>query len=141
MPYKLIGVLNLVEAYGKVNIKGNIANLTPGYHGFHVHEKGDIGNGCLNAAGHFNPFNQNHGAPSDLRRHAGDLGNLIAQPNGVAYVDITDSQITLSGPLSIVGRSFVVHENADDLGRGNSPTSLTTGNSGGRVACGVIALA
>ena len=72
---------------------------------------------------------------------AGDLGNIQANDAGVAKVDIKDSQISLSGPLSVVGRSLVVHEDPDDLGQGGHELSKTTGNAGARLACGVIGLA
>ena len=75
------------------------------------------------------------------RTDAGDLGNIEANDNGVAKVDIKDSHISLSGPLSVVGRSLVVHEDPDDLGQGGHELSKTTGNAGGRLACGVIGVA
>lgn len=71
----------------------------------------------------------------------GDLGNLSADPFGNAYMCFTDKQVSLYGEYSIVGRSVVVHKQEDDLGRTDHPDSLTTGNSGARVACGVIGLA
>ncbi|XP_004288410.1 PREDICTED: superoxide dismutase [Cu-Zn] 2-like isoform 2 [Fragaria vesca subsp. vesca] len=66
---------------------------------------------------HFNPLNKDHGAPSDQHRHAGDLGNVTAGPDGVAEVSLVDSQIPLSGPHSILGRAVVVHADPDDLGK------------------------
>jgi Cu/Zn superoxide dismutase len=59
---------------------------------------------------------------------------------GVAETTIVDNQIPLTGPNSVVGRAFVVHELKDDLGKGGHELSLTTGNAGGRLACGVIGL-
>ena len=109
---------------------------------------GDTTNGCLSTGPHFNPAGKTHGAPGDEERHAGDLGNITAGADGVAKVNIMDAQIPLSGPNSIVGRAVVVHELADDLGKGDNSetgtqgkTSKTTGNAGGRFACGVIGLA
>ncbi|KAL0369601.1 UNVERIFIED_CONTAM: Superoxide dismutase [Cu-Zn], chloroplastic [Sesamum angustifolium] len=78
-----------------------------------------------------------HGAPGDEVRHAGDLGNIVANADGVAEATIVDSQIPLTGPNSVVGRAFVVHELEDDLGKGGHELSLTTGNAGGRLACGM----
>ena len=73
---------------------------------------------------------------------AGDLGNVEADANGVATVNIQDSQISLQpGVNNIVGRSLVVHADPDDLGQGGHELSKTTGNAGGRLACGVIGLA
>ena len=97
---------------------------------------------------HFNPAGKTHGAPGDEERHAGDLGNITAGADGVAAVALKDAQIPLSGPNSIVGRAVVVHELADDLGKGDhsepgtqGKTSKTTGNAGARLACGVIGFA
>ena len=81
-----------------------------------------------------------HGAPSDKERHAGDLGNIVADDKGVARVQLSDAQIPLGGPMSILGRSIVVHAVADDLGKGGNEESLKTGNAGARVACGIIAI-
>ncbi|XP_046482205.1 superoxide dismutase [Cu-Zn]-like isoform X1 [Neodiprion pinetum] len=120
-----------------VKITGTIFGLRDGLHGFHVHEAGDLSNGCVSALGHFNPDKHDHGAPGDTVRHVGDLGN-IESTNGVATVEILDNVISLSGRNSIVGRSIVVHEGEDDLGKGNHSLSLKTGNAGDRAACGVI---
>ncbi|KAJ1362373.1 Extracellular superoxide dismutase [Cu-Zn] [Parelaphostrongylus tenuis] len=79
-----------------------------------------------------------HGAPYDCIRHVGDLGNIFIPYGGSAVISLTDRMIKLSGQYSVVGRAIVIHEKADDLGRGNSSLSKTTGNAGGRVACGVI---
>ena len=70
----------------------------------------------------------------------GDLGNISANADGVAVVDIVDHHIQLRGPHSVIGRAVVVHEKADDLGKGGHKDSLTTGNAGARLACGIVAL-
>ncbi|KAG0718198.1 Superoxide dismutase [Cu-Zn] [Chionoecetes opilio] len=123
---------------GPVHIEGVISNLTEGKHGFHIHEKGSLENGCVSAKGHYNPHMRNHGNPKHLERHVGDLGNIVADPTGTALVNITDPLLTLVGPRSIIGRAVVVHAGVDDLGLGGHSSSLTTGNAGGRVGCGVI---
>ncbi|KZV37632.1 superoxide dismutase [Dorcoceras hygrometricum] len=135
------GVVTLAqEGDGPTTVKVRISGLTPGKHGFHLHEFGDTTNGCISTGAHFNPKGLTHGAPEDEVRHAGDLGNIVANAEGVAEATITDSQITLSGPNSVVGRAFVVHELEDDLGKGGHELSLSTGNAGGRLACGTFGL-
>lgn len=122
-------------------IVANVFNLKPNsLHGFHIHEFGDMTDGCTSAGGHFNPAGKTHGGPLDTERHAGDLGNLKTDPHGNAYLAMIDNQVKLFGSESVIGRSVVVHEREDDLGKGSSPDSKLTGNSGPRVACGVIGL-
>ncbi|XP_052171864.1 superoxide dismutase [Cu-Zn], chloroplastic-like [Diospyros lotus] len=135
------GVVKLIqEGDGPTTVNVRVTGLTPGPHGFHLHEFGDTTNGCISTGAHFNPNNMTHGAPEDEIRHAGDLGNIIADAKGVAEATIVDNQIPLSGPNAVIGRAFVVHELEDDLGKGGHELSLTTGNAGGRLACGVVGL-
>nr|QSX72304.1 Cu/Zn superoxide dismutase-like 1 [Halisarca dujardinii] len=122
-------------------ISGTVTGLEAGKHGFHVHEFGDFQGGCGAAGGHYNPFGTVHGAPNDVVRHVGDLGNIEAGSDGMATVAITDHMVRLNGPISVAGRSFVVHAGVDDLGLGGVPASVTTGNAGGRVGCCVIGVA
>ena len=95
---------------GKTRVKGTVTGLTQGNHGFHVHEFGDYSpeGGCANAGGHFNPAGRQHGGPNDEERHAGDLGNIVADASGEAIIYLEDCQIPLSGENSIIGRSVVV---------------------------------
>ncbi|KAG7443724.1 copper/zinc binding superoxide dismutase, partial [Guyanagaster necrorhizus] len=126
---------------GPVHVTGRIVGLDPSaLRGFHVHTSGNLTDGCTSAGEHYNPFNTTHGGPTDpiTKRHVGDLGNIQSDASGVAVLDITDEIISLNGPLSIIGRSMVVHTGTDDLGKGGTNLSLTTGNSGARAACGVI---
>ncbi|KAI0270052.1 superoxide dismutase [Gloeopeniophorella convolvens] len=124
---------------GSVTVRGDLKSLDPSAsRGFHIHQLGDASNGCTSAGSHFNPYNQKHGAPTDSERHVGDLGNIQSDEDGIAKFTLTDSKISLNGPLSIVGRSVVLHAGTDDLGRGNNEESLKTGNAGARAACGVI---
>ncbi|XP_063234005.1 superoxide dismutase [Cu-Zn] [Bacillus rossius redtenbacheri] len=124
-----------------VKVTGEVTGLSKGLHGFHIHEFGDNTNGCISAGPHFNPHGKEHGGPGDAERHAGDLGNVEAGGNGVAKVDICDKQISLQGPLSIIGRTLVVHADPDDLGKGGHELSKSTGNAGARLACGVVGIA
>lgn len=135
------GVVTLTqENEGPTSVSVRITGLAPGPHGFHLHEYGDTTNGCISTGAHFNPNKLTHGAPEDNIRHAGDLGNIIANADGVVEAKILDSQISLSGPNAVIGRALVVHELEDDLGKGGQELSLTTGNAGGRLACGVVGL-
>uniref|UniRef100_A0A915BIK0 Superoxide dismutase [Cu-Zn] n=1 Tax=Parascaris univalens TaxID=6257 RepID=A0A915BIK0_PARUN len=139
-PFELLGIIDFTQFGGTLKINGTLSGLSPGLLGFHVHDKGDIGDGCKAAGPHFNPTNKSHGAPTDFERHVGDLGNIEASQAGVAHISIEDSLVSLHGPYSIIGRTIVVHERADDLGRGNTESSRTTGDSGARIACGVIGI-
>ncbi|ONH94234.1 hypothetical protein PRUPE_7G005300 [Prunus persica] len=135
---KVRGSLHFVQdTSGPTQVKGRITGLSPGLHGFHIHALGDTSNGCNSTGPHFNPLKKDHGAPSDKERHAGDLGNVVAGPDGVAEVSLKDWQIPLSGPHSILGRAVVVHADPDDLGKGGHELSKTTGNAGARVGCGM----
>ena len=119
-------------------IKGKISGLKPGKHGFHIHEFGDLSDGCDSAGAHYNPDDVNHG---DLDNgHVGDLGNVVAGTDGVADFTLVAKRVDLTGDRSVVGRSIVIHSNADDLGKGGDAESLKTGNAGDRLACGVIIL-
>ncbi|EYB83455.1 hypothetical protein Y032_0335g2873 [Ancylostoma ceylanicum] len=133
------------RAGGPITIKGDIRGFPrAGHHGFHVHQLGDLTNGCISAGPHYNPGNNNHGGPSDNVRHVGDLGNIQADNFGVARFWLRDSQVMIGGMQSVIGRAVVVHANVDDLGRGVGAAqaeSLRTGNAGARLACGVIGIA
>jgi len=131
-----------------VEVVYEITGLTPGLHGFHIHEKADFSQGCKSAGGHWNPHGKRHGDLSDAPNcHAGDLGNITADEAGRAAGSLKSTLLKLSGEFSIVGRSVMVHADPDDLGKGdcsepgvNGKTSHTTGNAGARVACGEIVL-
>lgn len=123
-----------------VFIEVNIVGLSPGKHGFHIHEKGDLSDGCTSTGGHYNPEKATHGGPSDQVRHKGDLGNVVANEYGIAKTSFSDSVVTMYGLYNVIGRAFVVHAGSDDFGKTNHPDSLKTGNAGGRLACGVIGI-
>ena len=133
------GTILLMQSPGTPTlIKGTITGLTPGAHGFHIHEFGDMSKGCETMGGHYNPDNVNHG---DLNEgHVGDLGNIVAGEDGKADFSIRAHRVDLIGDRSVVGRGIVVHADPDDLGKGGDEESLKTGNAGDRLACGVITL-
>ena len=116
-------------------IKGIVKGLTPGKHGFHIHEFGDLSKGCESAGAHYNPDGVEHG--SLQQGHVGDLGNIIADKSGTARFQIKAERVELS---DVVGRAIVIHADEDDLGKGGDEESLKTGNAGERVGCGVIRL-
>jgi superoxide dismutase, Cu-Zn family len=127
------GTVNFVQRGSVVYVDAHINGLSPGLHGFHIHEKGDCRADGGNAGGHFNPAGAAHAGPEGNPRHAGDLGNLNADANGVAVYHAQVSGITLgTGSDSIVGRAVIVHANVDDL------RSQPSGNTGGRIGCGLI---
>ncbi|XP_008198346.1 superoxide dismutase-like protein isoform X1 [Tribolium castaneum] len=135
------GKITFTQTAEGVQVEGVINGLPKGKHGFHIHEKGALGDSCKDAGGHFNPDKKDHGAPEDAVRHVGDLGNIIADDKKVAHVNISDKIISLNGEHSIIGRAVVVHEGEDDLGKGNFNDSKTTGHAGARLVCGVIGIA
>ncbi|KAH7727061.1 cytoplasmic Cu/Zn-superoxide dismutase [Aphelenchoides avenae] len=127
-----------------VTVQGEIHGLKPGAHGMHVHQWGDVTEGCASAGPHFNPFEKKHGPPEEESRHVGDLGNIQAASDGLAVFNFNDRVIQLSGPNSVVGRCLVVHEKEDDLGKGEGDhrdESLRTGNTGKHIAYGIIGIA
>ena len=134
------GVVHFEQAhfYSKTKISGQFKGLTEGPHGFHIHQFGNLTEGCKTAGPHYNPFKKVHGGPESEVRHVGDLGNVIAGSDGNASYSHNDHLVSLYGDYSVLGRSCVLHMNVDDLGVGGHELSSTTGNAGGRVACGVI---
>jgi Cu-Zn family superoxide dismutase len=119
-----------------VHVHAEISGLSPGEHGFHIHEFGVWSEDGLSAGSHFNPTMQPHAGPESTKRHVGDLGNVKANTNGNVTYDLDDAQLSFHGPHSIIGRGLVVHEKADDL-----KTQQPPGNAGGRLAVGVIGVA
>uniref|UniRef100_A0A0G2JSZ9 Superoxide dismutase copper chaperone n=1 Tax=Rattus norvegicus TaxID=10116 RepID=A0A0G2JSZ9_RAT len=111
-------------------IEGTIDGLEPGLHGLHVHQYGDLTKDCSSCGDHFNPDGASHGGPQDTDRHRGDLGNVHAEASGRATFRIEDKQLKV---WDVIGRSLVVDEGEDDLGRGGHPLSKVTGNSGKRI--------
>ncbi len=130
------GTVTFSQGANGIKIVADVEGLTPGKHGFHIHELGDCSAAdATSAGGHFNPKNKQHGAPDDFDRHAGDLGNLEANENGVAQYERVDKFLTFRGPNSIIGRAVIIHAGEDDF------KTQPTGAAGARVACGVIGIA
>lgn len=130
------GVIHFTATAGGVVVRGEISGLTPGKHGFHIHEFGDSSSGEAKCAGgHFNPDKKKHGGPDSAERHVGDLGNITADASGKATIQMTDKLLALSGPHSIIGRAVIIHAKADDL------KSQPSGDAGARVAAGTVGIA
>ncbi|MBK9070207.1 MAG: superoxide dismutase family protein [Myxococcales bacterium] len=129
------GTVAFRESAGSVAVKLALAGVTPGLHGFHVHEVGDCSApDGTSAGGHFNPHGANHGASDVEARHAGDMGNVEADAAGNVTAELTITGITLTPglPHSIGGRSLILHAAPDDY------VTQPTGNAGARIGCGVI---
>ncbi len=127
------GTITFTQTDKGVKVVADVQGLSQGKHGFHIHEFGDCSSpDGTSAGGHFNPDGKQHGAPMSMSRHMGDMGNLEADGSGKAHLEYIDTVIKLYGPYSILGKSVIIHKGEDDL------KSQPSGNSGLRVACGVI---
>jgi superoxide dismutase, Cu-Zn family len=124
------GTMTLEQVGQSVAVVGTVNGLTPGKHGFHIHE----GRSCDNRGSHFHPGNAPHGAPEnpDDKRHLGDLGNVVAGQDGTAQYSGVAKNVSLTGPNAIAGRVLVVHQGEDDY------VSQPGGNAGEQIGCGVI---
>jgi superoxide dismutase, Cu-Zn family len=130
---KTEGVVTFTKEKKGIRVTASLKGLSPGQHGFHIHEKGDCrAPDATSAGGHFDPTHMAHGDPDAGSRHVGDLGNIEADLAGNAEYDRLDSVITFEGPTSILGKGVIIHAQQDDL------KTQPTGASGARVACGVI---
>jgi Cu-Zn family superoxide dismutase len=129
------GTVNFVWQGHDVLVTGNFSGLKPNAEqGFHVHEKGDCSApDATSAGGHFNPDTKPHGMPGSGANHAGDMPNIKSDANGNAIYSAKLSGFAVNnGPTGILGKSVVVHRDPDDY------KSQPAGNSGPRIACGLI---
>jgi superoxide dismutase, Cu-Zn family len=130
------GVVTFEEVEKGVRVIANLTGLTPGKHGFHIHEFGDVSSDDgSSAGGHFNPMGMPHSMPMSEKRHEGDMGNVEADEQGIAHLDYVDRTMKLNGKYSIIGHAVIVHEKEDDL------ITQPTGNAGARIGNGVIGIA
>ena len=133
---KVTGLVTFTQSDSGMVVVAHLEGLTPGKHGFHIHEYGDCSSpDASSAGGHFNPGKDEHGAPHSEKRHIGDLGNVEAGQDGKVDYQILDPVMSFSGENSVLGRAVIVHAGEDDL------QTQPSGNSGARVACGVIGIA
>ncbi len=128
------GTVTFMQKGDKVIVHARVSGLTPGLHGFHIHEKGDCSSGDgMSSGGHFNPHGKGHSYPTVEDRHAGDMPMLAADAAGNAVMTGELDVITIGGGAAdIVGKAVIVHKDPDDF------KTQPTGNAGARVACGVI---
>jgi len=128
------GTVTFTQKGDKVSVTAHLSGLSPGSHGIHVHEKGDCSApDAMSAGGHFNPAGKPHGAPDAPEHHAGDMPMLQADATGNASLTAELTGMSVGGgPADIVGKSIVVHKDADDY------KTQPAGNSGPRVGCGAI---
>ncbi len=127
------GMVAFNETKSGTELAGEVRGLTPGKHGFHIHEFGDLRSDDGAAAGaHYDPHGHKHGGLDDKERHIGDLGNITANQSGVAQVKLTVRDLKVH---FVLGRSLVVHAKEDDL------KTQPSGDSGARIAVGVIGVA
>lgn len=130
------GTIIFIKTAEGIKVTADLQGLSKGKHGFHIHEFGDCSSpDGTSAGGHYNPEGKQHGAPMDMMRHEGDMGNIEANDAGKAHLEYLDKMLSFEGPHSILGRSVILHKGEDDF------KTQPTGNSGARIACGVIGAA
>lgn len=131
---QVAGSVTFTPVGDKLRIEVQASNLSPGEHGFHIHEAGDCSApDATSAKGHFNPAGKTHGHHASSEHHAGDIPNLVADAGGKVRYSAEVDFLALTGTNGVIGRSVVIHADPDDY------KSQPAGNSGKRIACGVVA--
>jgi Cu-Zn family superoxide dismutase len=131
---KVGGTVTFTQDGYNVKVVADVTGLSPGKHGIHVHEYGKCDAPAFESAGaHVNPDGAAHGCPGSAEFHPGDLGNIEVGADGKGHLEMTTSALTVTpGSNSVVGKAVLLHERVDDC------VSRPAGNSGGRIACGVV---
>lgn len=143
-----LGTVQLIELNGRLNVIGRVRGLTVGFHGFHIHEKGEcIGSSTppfTSAGGHLKAAGDHHSG------HAGDMPVLLVGTDGTAQTSFTTDRVRLANILDADGAAIMIHALPDNYANippryaiagaagGPDATTLATGDSGDRVACGVV---
>jgi Cu-Zn family superoxide dismutase len=128
-----VGRATATEVGGGLRLTVDVRGMPAGTHGAHVHTVGKCdGPDFASAGGHWNPGSTKHGSMNPQGPHAGDLPNLIVGANGRGTIGMVLPGATMAGLLDSDGSALVIHANPDDL------MTDPSGNSGGRVACGVF---
>lgn len=130
-----LGTLSLTPTTGGLMLSGTVRGLPPGTHGIHLHTTGQCEPPFASAGGHWNPASRQHGTQNPGGPHLGDMPNIVVGPDGSATVNVMTPGGTLRGADAVLdadGTAVVIHERADDY------RTDPSGNSGNRIACGVV---
>jgi Cu-Zn family superoxide dismutase len=136
---KAIGTITLSDSTTGLKLTPALSGLTPGFHGFHVHEKPDCGPGVkdgkrqagIAAGGHYDPAGTGKHEGPEGKGHKGDLPALTVGQDGKSSTFVLAPHLKLS---DLKGRSLMIHAGGDNY----SDTPAPLGGGGGRVACGVV---
>jgi len=130
------GTVTFIETDGKVTMTANISGLTPGNHAIHIHAVGDCSkDDGSSAGGHWNPINVDHGKWGSTPFHNGDIGNILADENGIGTISRKTDLWCINcadEAKNIIGKAIIIHEGSDDY------SSQPSGAAGARIGCGEI---
>ena len=130
-----LGSLTIMNGAGGLLLSGSLRGLPPGIHGIHVHAVGQCQPPFASAGGHWNPMSRMHGTMNPDGPHFGDMANISVSPDGASIVNVQTAGGTLRGTYGLLdedGAAVVIHAGPDDY------RTDPAGNSGARIACGVV---